>query len=59
MQFVQLFDCFRFALAKQIDPTAALSSARVWLFSGTNDHTVEAAVVDGQRSFYALFAVPS
>ncbi len=52
-------DAETLARAKQIDPTAALASARVWLFSGTNDHTVEAAVVDGLRSFYALFGVPS
>ncbi len=52
-------DAEALAFAKQIDPTADLSSARVWLFSGTNDHTVEVAVVDALRSFYALYGVPS
>lgn len=47
----------RFAAAKRIDPTANLSAARVWLFTGTNDHTVSPAVVRELAAFYALFGV--
>jgi poly(3-hydroxybutyrate) depolymerase len=45
------------ARANAIDPTENLGSARVWLFSGTNDRTVDPAVVDALRRFYALYKV--
>lgn len=45
----------RFAREKQIDPTAQLSQARVWLFSGTQDRTVKPEVVDALRGFYRLY----
>ena len=41
------------AAAGRIDATANLSGARVWLFSGTEDATVERAVVDAALAFYA------
>jgi poly(3-hydroxybutyrate) depolymerase len=47
-----------FAQARAIDPTANLADARVWLFSGTNDRTVDRSVVDGLRAFYLGFGVP-
>jgi hypothetical protein len=45
----------RFAREKLIDPTENLASARVWLFSGTQDRTVQPPVVDALGRFYALF----
>ena len=45
----------RYAREKLIDPTTNLASARVWLFSGTRDRTVEAEVVDALAAFYAAF----
>jgi poly(3-hydroxybutyrate) depolymerase len=45
------------ARANVIDPTENLGGARVWLFSGTNDKTVDPVVVDALRRFYALFKV--
>jgi poly(3-hydroxybutyrate) depolymerase len=45
----------RFARERVIDPTSNLASARVWLFSGTQDRTVEPPVVDALGRFYALF----
>jgi poly(3-hydroxybutyrate) depolymerase len=46
-----------FARAGLIDPLESLASARVWLFSGTNDRTVDAAVVEAARRFYTLAGV--
>jgi poly(3-hydroxybutyrate) depolymerase len=45
----------RFAREKLIDPTSNLARARVWLFSGTRDSTVEPEVVEALAGFYALF----
>jgi poly(3-hydroxybutyrate) depolymerase len=42
----------RLAKSGRIDATANLSSARAWLFSGTEDDTVTRGVVDGLRAFY-------
>jgi hypothetical protein len=47
----------QFANAKRIDPVANLSTARVWLFSGTQDRTVAPAVVRELAAYYALFGV--
>jgi poly(3-hydroxybutyrate) depolymerase len=44
-----------FARSGSIDPPANLAGARVWLFSGTNDRTVDRSVVDALRGFYALY----
>jgi poly(3-hydroxybutyrate) depolymerase len=43
------------ARARAVDPTENLAGAHVWLFSGTNDRTVDPAVVDALRRFYGLF----
>jgi len=45
----------RFARERAIDPTGNLASARVWLFSGTQDRTVVPEVVDALRGFYLLY----
>ena len=45
----------RLARERLIDATGNLGKARVWLFSGTRDRTVEPAVVDALARFYALF----
>jgi poly(3-hydroxybutyrate) depolymerase len=42
---------------KRIDPIGNLSLARVWLFSGTQDHTVSPTVVRELWAYYALFGV--
>ena len=42
---------------KRIDPFGHLSESRVWLFSGTQDRTVAAAVVRELWAYYALFGV--
>jgi len=47
------------ARSRSIDPTEGLAAARVWLFSGTRDRTVDPAVVDAARRFYALFGPPA
>lgn len=47
------------ARARLIDPTDSLAAARVWLFSGTRDRTVEPSVVDAARQFYALYKPPA
>jgi poly(3-hydroxybutyrate) depolymerase len=47
----------RLAQEKRIDPTAQLSQARVWLFSGAADRTVTSPVVEALSGFYALFNV--
>jgi poly(3-hydroxybutyrate) depolymerase len=39
----------------QIDPTANLATARIWLFWGSRDRTVERPVVEAAAQFYALF----
>jgi poly(3-hydroxybutyrate) depolymerase len=44
-----------YARSGQIDPTANLATARVWLFAGTRDHTVERPVVEAAAKFYAAF----
>ena len=46
------------ARGRSIDPTDNLATARVWLFSGTSDQTVDPSVVDALRGFYARFGVP-
>jgi poly(3-hydroxybutyrate) depolymerase len=45
----------RFARERRIDPTENLGKARVWLFSGSRDRTVQPAVVQGLSRFYALY----
>ena len=45
----------RFAAERRIDPTENLSKARVWLFSGSQDRTVQPAVVQGLARFYSLY----
>jgi hypothetical protein len=45
----------RFAAERLIDPAENLAKARVWLFSGSLDRTVQPAVVDGLGRFYALY----
>lgn len=40
-----------------IDPTAHLGRARVWLFSGTRDETVDTSVVAALRAFYLRVGV--
>jgi predicted esterase len=45
----------RFARERLIDPTENLAKARVWLFSGSQDRTVQPAVVDGLGGFYSLY----
>jgi len=47
------------ARARSIDPTDNLAAARVWLFSGTGDRTVDPSVVDALRGFYARYGVPT
>jgi len=44
----------RYAREKRIDPVANIATARVWLFSGTQDRTVVPAVVDALARQYAL-----
>jgi poly(3-hydroxybutyrate) depolymerase len=39
--------------AGRIDPTSNLASARVWLFTGTKDHTVAREVVERLNAFYS------
>jgi poly(3-hydroxybutyrate) depolymerase len=46
-----------FARDGQIDPTANLAAARVWLFSGSRDRTVQRPVVEAAAQSYALFGV--
>jgi poly(3-hydroxybutyrate) depolymerase len=48
-------DAERLARGGQIDPTSHLASARVWLFWGSRDRTVERPVVEAAAQFYALF----
>jgi len=43
------------ASAGRIDSTKHLAGAPVWLFSGTNDHTVYPEVVEALRAFYAQY----
>src|SRR3954463_15002077 len=45
----------RYAREGRIDATANLTAARVWLFSGSRDHTVERPVVEAAAHFYARF----
>jgi len=44
-----------FAAAKRIDATTHLATAKVWLFTGTQDHTVSPAVVRELAAYYALY----
>jgi poly(3-hydroxybutyrate) depolymerase len=46
----------RLARERAIDSTGNLASARVWLFSGTRDGTVDSEVVKGLGRFYELFS---
>jgi poly(3-hydroxybutyrate) depolymerase len=41
-----------------VDPPGHLGNARVWLFSGTNDRTVDFSVVEALRAYYAALEVP-
>jgi poly(3-hydroxybutyrate) depolymerase len=43
----------RYAREARIDPLANLARARVWLFSGTEDRTVQRPVVEAAHRFYA------
>jgi poly(3-hydroxybutyrate) depolymerase len=45
----------RFVRDKLVDPTSNLARARVWLFAGTRDRTVEPEVVAALEGFYLLF----
>ncbi len=45
----------RFARERLIDPIENLAKARVWLFSGSQDRTVEPAVVRALGGFYVLY----
>jgi poly(3-hydroxybutyrate) depolymerase len=45
----------RYASEGRIDATVNLAAARVWLFYGSRDHTVERPVVEAAARFYALF----
>ena len=47
----------RYASEGRIDATANLAAARVWLFSGSRDRTVERPVVEAAAQFYARFDV--
>jgi poly(3-hydroxybutyrate) depolymerase len=42
-----------------IDSPGDLANARVWLFSGTNDRTVDPSVVEALGQYYALLGVPA
>jgi poly(3-hydroxybutyrate) depolymerase len=48
----------RLAERGRIDPVANIKDDRIYLFSGTNDHTVVPAIVDAARRFYAAIGVP-
>jgi poly(3-hydroxybutyrate) depolymerase len=48
-----------FAATGQIDATANLGGAKVWLFTGTRDATVASEVVAAARRFYLKFAQPA
>jgi poly(3-hydroxybutyrate) depolymerase len=43
------------SLSRRIDSVRYLENARIWLFTGGNDHTVQRAVVEGARDFYAAY----
>jgi hypothetical protein len=45
----------RFAAERLIDATENLAKTRVWLFSGSQDRTVQPAVVQGLARFYSLY----
>ena len=45
------------ANAGTIDPTKNIAGAKVWLFTGTNDHTVRPEVVRELEAYYALYGV--
>ena len=45
----------RLARDKLVDPTSNLAKARVWLFAGARDRTVEPEVVAALERFYAAF----
>ncbi len=42
-----------------IDPTANLKRARVWLFTGKRDQTVDATVVQALERYYAKYVPPA
>jgi len=46
-----------FAASGRIDATANLSAAKVWLFTGTRDHTVLPEVVRELEAYYALYGI--
>ncbi|MFA5949129.1 MAG: poly(3-hydroxybutyrate) depolymerase [Hyphomicrobium sp.] len=48
----------RLAEEKRIDPISDLVTDHVYLFSGTNDHTVVPAIVDAAARFYEQLGVP-
>jgi hypothetical protein len=43
------------AQAGRIDATANLASSPVWLFTGSNDHTVSPQVVEALHAFYSAY----
>ena len=45
----------RLAAERRIDPLGYIPRARVWLFSGTEDHTVHPEVVEALGRFYGSF----
>lgn len=45
----------RLAKDGRIDPTAQLTSARAWLFSGSKDETVTGPVVEALQAFYSSY----
>ncbi len=49
----------QYAAEGAIDPIAGLAAQRVFLFGGETDHTIDAAVVDGVRDYYAALGVPA
>jgi poly(3-hydroxybutyrate) depolymerase len=46
-----------FAATGRIDATKNIAAAKVWLFTGTNDYTVQPEVVRELASYYALYGV--
>ena len=49
----------RLAEHNRIDPIADVKTDRIYLFSGTNDHTVVRPIVAAARRFYEDLGVPA
>ncbi|MEI9900751.1 MAG: hypothetical protein WDN31_12220 [Hyphomicrobium sp.] len=49
----------RLAEHNRIDPIADVKSDRIYLFTGTNDHTVVRPIVAAARRFYEDLGVPA